>query len=224
MKTKAIDMDLANTIDHTLLKPDADDGAIDRLCREAVEYGFRSCCVNSANVARVHDRLQGSGVLTCSVVGFPLGAMSTPAKVFETHQALQDGADEIDMVINIGKVKSGELAYVEEEIRALKEACGDKTLKVIIETCLLTDSEKVEVCRAALRAGADFVKTSTGFSTGGARTEDVRLMKETVGDRAKVKASGGIHTREEALAMIEAGADRIGASAGIAIVTKEDCR
>lgn len=222
MKTKAIGMDLAKTIDHTLLKPDADDGAIDRLCREAVEYGFRSCCVNSANVARVHDRLQGSGVLTCSVVGFPLGAMSTPAKVFETRQALQDGADEIDMVINIGKVKSGDMAYVEEEIRALKETCGDKTLKVIIETCLLTDPEKVDVCRAALRVGADFVKTSTGFSTGGARTEDVRLMKETVGDRAKVKASGGIHTREEALAMIEAGADRIGASAGIAIVTKED--
>lgn len=222
MKTKANDMDLAKTIDHTLLKPDADDEAIDRLCREAVEYGFRSCCVNSANVARVHDRLQGSGVLTCSVVGFPLGAMSTPAKVFETRQAIQDGADEIDMVINIGKVKSGDMAYVEEEIRTLKKACGDKTLKVIIETCLLTDPEKVEVCRAALRAGADFVKTSTGFSTGGARTEDVRLMKETVGDRAKVKASGGIHTREEALAMIEAGADRIGASAGIAIVTKED--
>lgn len=222
MKTKANDMDLAKTIDHTLLKPDADDEAIDRLCREAVEYGFRSCCVNSANVARVHDRLQGSGVLTCSVVGFPLGAMSTPAKVFETRQAIQDGADEIDMVINIGKVKSGDMAYVEEEIRTLKKACGDKTLKVIIETCLLTDPEKVEVCRAALRAGADFVKTSTGFSTGGARTEDVRLMKETVGDQAKVKASGGIHTREEALAMIEAGADRIGASAGIAIVTKED--
>lgn len=222
MKTKANDMDLAKTIDHTLLKPDADDEAIDRLCREAVEYGFRSCCVNSANVARVHDRLQGSGVLTCSVVGFPLGAMSTPAKVFETRQAIQDGADEIDMVINIGKVKSGDMAYVEEEIRTLKKACGDKTLKVIIETCLLTDPEKVEVCRAALRAGADFVKTSTGFSTGGARTEDVRLMKETVGDRAKVKASGGIHIREEALAMIEAGADRIGASAGIAIVTKED--
>lgn len=222
MKTKATDMDLAKTIDHTLLKPDADDGAIDRLCREAVEYGFRSCCVNSANVARVHDRLQGSDVLTCSVVGFPLGAMSTPAKVFETKQALRDGADEIDMVINIGKVKSGDMAYVEEEIRALKETCGDKTLKVIIETCLLTDSEKVDVCRAALRAGADFVKTSTGFSTGGARTEDVRLMKETVGDRAKVKASGGIHSREEALAMIEAGADRIGASAGIAIVSKED--
>ena len=222
MKTKGSGMNLAKTIDHTLLKPDADDGAIDRLCREAVEYGFRSCCVNSANVARVHDRLQGSGVLTCSVVGFPLGAMSTPAKVFETRQAIQDGADEIDMVINIGKVKSGDMAYVEEEIRTLKKACGDKTLKVIIETCLLTDPEKVEVCRAALRAGADFVKTSTGFSTGGARTEDVRLMKETVGDRAKVKASGGIHTREEALAMIEAGADRIGASAGIAIVTKED--
>ena len=222
MKTKESGMDLAKTIDHTLLKPDADDGAIDRLCREAVEYGFRSCCVNSANVARVHDRLQGSGVLTCSVVGFPLGAMSTPAKVFETRQAIQDGADEIDMVINIGKVKSGDMAYVEEEIRALKETCGDKTLKVIIETCLLMDSEKVEVSRAALRAGADFVKTSTGFSTGGARTEDVRLMKETVGDRAKVKASGGIHSREEALAMIEAGADRIGASAGIAIVSKED--
>lgn len=222
MKTKANDKDLAKTIDHTLLKPDADDEAIDRLCREAVEYGFRSCCINSANVARVHDKLKGTEVLTCSVVGFPLGAMSTPAKVFETRQALQDGADEIDMVINIGKVKSGDMAYVEEEIRTLKEACGDKTLKVIIETCLLTDSEKVDVCRAALRAGADFVKTSTGFSTGGARTEDVRLMKETVGDRAKVKASGGIHTREEALAMIEAGADRIGASAGIAIVTKED--
>ncbi|WP_053942420.1 deoxyribose-phosphate aldolase [Kallipyga gabonensis] len=215
-------MDLAKAIDHTLLKPDADDGAIDRLCREALEYGFRSCCVNSANVARVHDRLKGSDVLTCSVVGFPLGAMSTPAKVFETRQAIQDGADEIDMVINIGKVKSGDMAYVEGEIRALKEACGNKTLKVIMETCLLTDPEKVEVCRAALRAGADFVKTSTGFSTGGARIEDVRLMKETVGDRAKVKASGGIHSREEALAMIEAGADRIGASAGIAIVSKED--
>lgn len=212
-------MKLQKYIDHTLLKPDASDEAIDKLCQEAIRYDFMSCCVNSANVARVHKNLEGSGVLTCSVVGFPLGAMSTAAKVFETKEALKDGADEIDMVINIGKVKSGKMDEVEEEIRLLKEACGEKTLKVIIETCLLTDEEKREVCQAAVQAGADFVKTSTGFSTGGAKVEDVRLMKESVEGKANVKASGGIHSREEALAMVEAGADRIGASAGIAIVT-----
>lgn len=213
-------MELNRTIDHTILRADATPEDIDRLCQEARDYHFYSCCVNSTYVKQVHDRLQGSDVSTCCVVGFPLGAMATEAKLAECKTALEDGADEIDMVINIGRLKAGQEKEVEEEIRRLKEAVGpDRVLKVIIECCLLSREEKVLACRLAVKAGADFVKTSTGFSTGGATAEDVRLMKETVGDACKVKASGGIHSREEAMEMIEAGAERIGASAGIRIVS-----
>lgn len=211
-------MQINRYIDHTLLKPEATAEQVEKLCEEAIEYDFYSCCVNSSFVSQVAARLKGTEVKTCSVVGFPLGAMSKEAKLFETEQALKDGADEIDMVIHIGALKIGDAEYVEDEIRSIKEAVGDRILKVIIETCLLTDDEKKLACELSVKAGADFVKTSTGFAGGGAKVEDVKLMKDVVKDKAKVKASGGIHTREEALAMIEAGAERIGASAGIKIV------
>lgn len=216
-------MELNRMIDHTLLKADATVDQIRKLCQEAKDYHFYSCCVNSSYVPLVHQELEGSDVKTCSVIGFPLGAMSTEAKQFEARQALKDGADELDMVLNVGRLKSGDKDYVEEEIRTLKEEAGDDhILKVILETCLLTDDEIVQACQLAKAAGADFVKTSTGFSTGGAKPEDVALMRKTVGDSMGVKASGGIHTRQEALAMVEAGASRIGASQGIAIVEAED--
>jgi len=213
--------EIAKTIDHTLLKPDATAAQVLKLCDEAKAYGFASVCVNSARIALVADALKGTDVTPCCVVGFPLGAMITAAKAAETAEAVKAGAREIDMVINIGAAKEGDWALVEADIAAVKAACGAAKLKVIIETCLLTDDEKVRACQAAVRAGADFVKTSTGFSKGGATTHDVRLMRETVGPDLGVKASGGIHNRAEALAMLEAGASRIGASAGIAIVTGE---
>lgn len=213
-------MKLNKYIDHTLLKPEATWEEVEKLTREAKEYDFFSCCINSCYTAQVHKALTGSDVKTCTVVGFPLGAMSTKAKAAETAQAIEDGSDEIDMVINIGALKAGDAIYVKDDIAAVKEVCGARTLKVIIETSLLTDDEKKKACELALEAGADFVKTSTGFSTGGATIADVKLMKSVVKDKAKVKASGGVRTRADALAMIEAGADRIGASAGIAIVTE----
>ena len=213
--------EIAKTIDHTLLKPDATAAQVLKLCDEAKAYGFASVCVNSARIALVADALKGTDVTPCCVVGFPLGAMITAAKAAETAEAVKAGAWEIDMVINIGAAKEGDWALVEADIAAVKAACGAAKLKVIIETCLLTDDEKIRACQAAVRAGADFVKTSTGFSKGGATTHDVRLMRETVGPDLGVKASGGIHNRAEALAMLEAGASRIGASAGIAIVTGE---
>ena len=209
-------MDLAKYIDHTDLKADSSLDDIKKLVDEAREYGFYSVCVNSSNVAYVKDYKED--IKIASVVGFPLGAMAKDAKVFEAKKAVSDGADEIDMVINIGRLKSKDYSYVEDEIRAIKEAIGEKVLKVIIETCLLNKDEKIRACELARSAGADFVKTSTGFSTGGATVADVKLMKETVGDDLKVKASGGIHTKDEALALIEAGADRIGASSSIDIV------
>ena len=213
------DIALNSYIDHTILSPEARREDILRVCKEAKEYSFCSVCTNSSWTSLVHEELKGSGVKTCTVVGFPLGAMSSRAKLAECREALKDGAYEIDMVINIGRLKDGDDKYVEEEIRLLKEACGPKrVLKVIIETCLLTDREKVRACELSVKAGADFVKTSTGFSKAGAKAIDVRLMRETVKDRAGVKASGGIHSREEALEMIEAGANRIGASSGIKIV------
>ncbi|MCI6157053.1 MAG: deoxyribose-phosphate aldolase [Peptoniphilaceae bacterium] len=212
-------MEINRMIDHTILKPEATEDQIRKLCEEAKEYHFYSCCVNGEYTALVHSLLEGSNVKTCTVVGFPLGAMSTRAKVAETEIALEDGADEIDMVIAVGQLKAGNYDYVKNEIAALKKACGpDRVLKVIIETCLLTDDEKRKACELAVEAGADYVKTSTGFSTGGATVHDVRLMKETVKDHALVKASGGIHTAEEAQAMVEAGASRIGASAGVRIM------
>ena len=210
---------LAKTIDHTLLKPDATKAQILKICDEAKEYGFASVCVNPSRIALVAEALKGTDVTPCCVVGFPLGAIPTESKAAETAVAVRNGAREVDMVINIGAARDGDWALVEADIAGVKAACGAAKLKVIIETCLLTDEEKVKACQAAVNAKADFVKTSTGFSKGGAKVEVVRLMRQTVGPDMGVKASGGIHNRAEAEAMIEAGATRIGASSGIAIVT-----
>ncbi len=203
--------------DHTILKADATRGMVERVCREAREHHFMSVCVNSYYTGFVADELQGSDVRVCTVVGFPLGQMSTKAKVAETRIAVEDGADEIDMVINVGALKGGDDAVVFEDIKAVRKACEGKVLKVIIETCLLNEEEKVRACRLAMEAKADFVKTSTGFSTGGATKEDVALMRKIVGDTMGVKASGGIRDKEKAVEMLEAGADRLGTSATIAI-------
>lgn len=211
-------MGIEHMIDHTMLKADASRDTIIRYCREAIEHGFASVCVNTCFVPLAAEQLKGSNVKTCCVVGFPLGAMLTGAKAYEASAAVKAGAEEVDMVINVSALKDKDDKYVEEDIRAVAEASGDAILKVIIETCLLTDEEKVRACEIAVKAGADFVKTSTGFSTGGATTADVALMRRTVGDRAQVKASGGIRTPEDAAAMIEAGADRIGAGNGIALL------
>jgi len=207
----------AKLFDHTILKADATKEAVERICQEAVEYGFMSVCVNSFYTAFVSEKLKGSGVKVCTVVGFPLGQMSTRAKAFEAKTAVADGADEIDMVINIGALKDKEYSVVSDDIRAVRKACGQALLKVIIETCLLTQEEKIEACRLAKEAGADFVKTSTGFSTQGAKAEDVALMRKTVGSAMGVKASGGIRDKETAEKMVEAGASRLGTSATIAI-------
>lgn len=210
---------LAKYIDHTLLKPEASAGQVRALCQEAREYGFASVCVNSCYAGLAAAALKGSDVKTCCVVGFPLGAMVTEAKAYETRAAMGAGAQEIDMVINVGALKSGDDVLVRGDIAAVVAAAEHRALvKVIIETCLLTDEEKVRVCRLAKEAGADFVKTSTGFSTGGATAEDVALMRRTVGPEMGVKASGGIRDLSAALRMIEVGASRIGASAGVKIV------
>lgn len=211
-------MELNQYIDHTLLKPEATKDQIIRLCEEAKAHRFKSVCVNPANIDLAKEILADSDVLVCTVVGFPLGANSVEVKVFETKDAITRGADEIDMVINIGKAKEHDYDYIEDEIRQVVQAAEGKTVKVIIETALLTDEEKVQVCLAAKRAGAHFVKTSTGFSTGGATVEDVKLMKDTVGDEVEVKASGGVRSREDAIKMIDAGATRIGTSSGVKIV------
>ena len=211
---------LAKYIDHTLLKPDASAAQIIRMCDEAKTYGFASVCVNPSRIALVAEQLKGTDVTPCCVVGFPLGAIPSESKAAETAVAVKNGAGEIDMVINIGAAKDGDWALVESDIAAVKAACGKAKLKVIIETCLLTDEEKVKACQAAMAAKADFVKTSTGFSKAGATVADVALMRKTVGPDMGVKAAGGVHNRAEAEAMIEAGATRIGASSGIAIVTE----
>ena len=211
---------LAKYIDHTLLKPDASAALIIKICDEAKTYGFASVCVNPSRIALVAEQLKGTDVTPCCVVGFPLGAIPSESKAAETAVAVRNGAGEIDMVINIGAAKDGDWALVESDIAAVKAACGDAKLKVIIETCLLTDEEKVKACQAAMAAKADFVKTSTGFSKAGATVADVALMRRTVGPDMGVKAAGGVHNRAEAEAMIEAGATRIGASSGIAIVTE----
>lgn len=203
-------------IDHTLLKPEATPEQIEKLVGEAKEYNFKSVCVNSSYVSLVKKLDNNMNI--AAVVGFPLGAMTTKAKAYETKLAVEDGAKEIDMVINIGRLKAKDYEYVLEDIKACKNEIKDGILKVIIETCLLSDEEKIKACELAKKAGADFVKTSTGFSTGGAKIEDVKLMRKTVGDTIGVKASGGIHSKEEALAMIEAGANRLGTSASIDIV------
>jgi deoxyribose-phosphate aldolase len=210
--------ELAAKIDHTLLKPAAKEQDIEKLCSEAREYHFWSVCVNSSWVSSVKRFLAGSGVKTCAVAGFPLGAMSTAAKAEEARIAVEDGADEIDMVINVGLLKSGKTGAVQEDIGAVKQACKGRLLKVIIETCLLTDEEKVLACELAQKAGADFVKTSTGFSTAGAVEADITLMRKSVPETMGVKASGGVKTYNDAVSMIAAGANRIGTSNGIAIL------
>ena len=206
---------LNSYIDHTNLKPEAQLDDIKKLVDEAVANDFYSVCVNGTYVKDIKE--YNKDVKIAVVVGFPLGAMTTRAKAYEAKCAIEDGASEIDMVIAIGRLKDKDYDYVLDDIKAVKEAIGDKTLKVIIETCLLTDEEKIKACELSEKAGADFVKTSTGFSTGGASLADVSLMKKTVGDRLKVKASGGIHTKNEAISLVEAGADRIGASKSIEI-------
>ena len=206
--------------DHTILKADATAEQVEKVCREAIEYDFASVCVNQYRTKMVADILRDTDVKVCTVVGFPLGAVSTAVKKYEAECAMNDGADEIDMVINIGALKDGDYDYVLSDIKGVRETCTDITLKVIIETCLLNDEEKRQACVIAEKAGADFVKTSTGFSTGGAKTEDVAIMRDTVGDRLGVKASGGIHTYDEAMSMINAGADRLGTSATLDILNK----
>ena len=205
-------------IDHTLLKQDATPEQIIALCEEAKQFHFMSVCVNPAYVPLAAQCLEGSDVKVCTVIGFPLGMNLTRTKVEEAELAIKEGADEIDMVINVGMLKAGNDQYVEEEIRELKAVAGKRVLKVIIETCLLTDDEKVRACIASKNAGADFVKTSTGFSTGGATVHDVALMRKTVGPEMGVKASGGVRTHEDLLAMVEAGATRIGTSNGTKII------
>lgn len=203
--------------DHTILKADAGKAAVKKICEEAKEYGFMSVCVNGYYTAYVAKLLEESDVRVCTVVGFPLGQMATGAKAMEAKIAVEDGADEVDMVINVGALKDGDDDLVLRDIREVKKACGHALLKVIIETCLLTEEEKKRACRLSKEAGADFVKTSTGFSTGGATPEDVALMRATVGESMGVKASGGIRDKETAQKMVEAGADRLGTSATIAI-------
>lgn len=205
-------------IDHTLLKAFATTQEIEKLCSEAKEYNFKSVCVNPAYVSKAKELLAGSDVLVCTVIGFPLGANTIEVKSFEAANAISNGADEIDMVINIGKAKEHDYEYIEKEIAAVVKASFKKTVKVIIETCYLTDEEKKEVCKAATLAKANFVKTSTGFGTGGANAHDVKLMRESVSSDMKVKASGGVRSLSDALAMIEAGAERIGASSGVQIM------
>lgn len=212
-------MDINNYIDHTLLKADATREEIEDICDEAMAYKFKSVCVNSSWTSLVFEKLKYADVEVCTVIGFPLGAMSKEVKIFEAKDAIKNGASEIDMVINIGKLKDREYEYVEDEIRKVKETIGkDTILKIIIETALLEDEEKIIACEIAENAGADYVKTSTGFSSAGAKIEDIKLMRKTVGDRLGVKASGGIKTYEDAINMIDAGASRIGASSGVEII------
>ena len=206
-------MDIAKYIDYTLLKATATPADIEKLCKEALEYGFYSVCVNSGYVPLAVEQLKGSKANVCTVVGFPLGAMSTQAKLYETSVALSQGAQEIDMVLNVGLFLSGNVAKVLDEIALLKQETGDRVLKVIIETCYLNDDQKRLASQVCVDAGADFVKTSTGFGTGGATLADVELIREVVGDRAKIKASGGIRDKQTALQYISLGVDRIGASA-----------
>ena len=210
--------ELALYIDHTLLSANASESKIDQLCKEAYQYRFASVCVNSCWTDRCYQHLKGSPVNVCTVVGFPLGAMKSESKAFEASQAISDGAKEIDMVINVGFLKDGNFDSVRKDIEMVKEACGDRLLKVIIETCLLSDEEKAMACRLAMEAGSDYVKTSTGFSTGGATEKDVALMRSIVKDALGVKASGGVRSFETAVAMIAAGASRLGTSSSIAII------
>lgn len=210
----------ASMIDHTLLAPDATAEQIESLCLEAKKYGFASVCVNPSWVKYCHSLLQDTSVKVCTVIGFPLGATTSKTKAFETKNAIENGADEIDMVINIGLLKARDYEQVQEDIQQVVDAAMGRTVKVIIETCLLTEEEKVKACELAVNAGAHFVKTSTGFSTGGATAEDVQLMRKTVGKDCGVKASGGIRSLSDMKKMIEAGANRIGASSGVKIINE----
>lgn len=211
-------MNIAKYIDHTILKPIAQRKDIEKLCKEAKEYNFASVCVNPCWVSYASELLKGSDVKVCTVIGFPLGANDSSVKAFEAKTAIEQGASEVDMVINIGALKAGEYDIVKQDIQAVRKASAGKILKVIIETSYLTDEEKQKVCKICADVGADFVKTSTGFSDAGATTHDVALMAQSAGSKVKVKASGGIRTREDALKMIEAGASRLGTSSGIKIV------
>ncbi|MCH4477255.1 deoxyribose-phosphate aldolase [Staphylococcus haemolyticus] len=211
-------MNYAKFIDHTLLKPESTRQQIDQIIDEAKEYNFKSICVNPTHVKYAAERLNDSDVLVCTVIGFPLGATTTATKIFETENAIKNGASEIDMVINIGALKDGRFEEVQKDIEGVVGAANEKTVKVIIETVLLSDEEKVKASELAKAAGADFVKTSTGFAGGGATPEDVKLMKDTVGDELEVKASGGVRSLEDFNKMIDAGATRIGASAGVQII------
>ncbi|MBS4540110.1 deoxyribose-phosphate aldolase [Clostridium sp. D2Q-11] len=212
---------IASMIDHTILKPDTTKEQVEKVCNEAREYNFASVCVNPSYVEYVAEQLKGSNVKVTSVVGFPLGSTLPEVKAFETKEAIKKGADEIDMVINIGELKNKNYDLVKEDIKAVVSASGDKLVKVIIEACLLTDEEKEIACKLSKEVGADYVKTSTGFSTGGATFEDVALMRKTVGEGLGVKASGGVRDIETAKKMVEAGATRIGASSSVAIVKGE---
>lgn len=212
-------MKINRYIDHTLLKADATKDQVKKIVEEAKEYEFKSVCVNSSYVSFIRN--MDKDIRITSVVGFPLGSVATEAKAFEAQIAIEDGADEIDMVINIGRLKDKDYSYVKKDIEYMRKKTLGKTLKVIIETCLLTDEEKIKACEISKEAGADFVKTSTGFSTGGANKEDVALMRKTVGEDLGVKASGGIHTYKDAMEMIEAGASRLGCSASIDVVNGE---
>ncbi|MEG0686475.1 MAG: deoxyribose-phosphate aldolase [Erysipelotrichales bacterium] len=205
-------------IDHTLLKPEATKDMINKLCSEALEHDFASVCVNPTWVSHCAKKLTGSDGMVCTVIGFPLGANTVATKVFEAKDAIANGADEVDTVINIGALKAEDYELVFEDIHQVVEAAKGKTVKVIIETCLLSDEEIEKACRLAVQANADFVKTSTGFSTGGATVEAVKLMKKTVDGKAKVKASGGVRTKEDFDSMVEAGADRIGTSNGVSLI------
>lgn len=214
-------MSIAKLIDHTILSPDARLEDIKRICSEAKEYGFASVCINPNYVSLAAELLEGSDVKVCTVIGFPLGANTVKVKACEAYEAVENGADEIDMVLNITMAKEHDWKYIEEEVAAVKDACNGRLLKVILETCFLTKEEIREASLASMRGHADFVKTSTGFGKGGAKVEDIRIMREAVGPNKGVKASGGIHNYEEAKAMVDAGASRIGASKSIEIVKGE---
>ncbi len=223
--TRMSQAELAGYIDHTLLKPEAVEAQFEQLCIEAVKYKFKSVCVNSSWVPYVAKKLRGTGVIICSVIGFPLGGMDTRSKAFEARSAIASGATELDMVINVGALKSGNLKLVEEDIRAIKRACRSTTvLKVILETGLLTDAEKIIACEISKKADADFVKTSTGFAGSGATVQDIALMRRIVGPKMGVKASGGIKTFDQAIALINAGASRLGCGASVAVITGTEAK
>jgi deoxyribose-phosphate aldolase len=218
-------VELAGYIDHTLLKPEAVESQFEKLCDEAVKYKFKSVCVNSSWVPFVAKKLRGTGIIVCSVIGFPLGGMDTRSKAFEARSAIENGATELDMVINVGALKSGNLKLVEEDIRAIKRSCRSTTkLKVILETGLLTEAEKILACEISKKAGADFVKTSTGFSGSGATVQDIALMRRIVGPNMGVKASGGIRNFDQAIALINAGATRLGCGSSVEVVTGSESK